>query len=285
MPRVALVTWSGLPELPDDDQLVLEALRARDAKCDAVVWDDASVDFTSYDIVVLRSTWDYHKRFAEFAAWIDRCERDGVKLWNPPRVVRENIHKRYLVELAERGARVVDTALVQAGTPIANVMRERGWDRAVIKPAVSATAFKTFVADATTGAIADDDTLVQPFVAEILTRGEWSLIFLGGAFSHSVLKRPRAGDFRVQNDFGGTAQPIAPSTQLVEDARELLAMIDAPLLYARVDGVERDGRLVLMELELTEPSLFLEADSAARFAEAILSVASASAIISPVQSR
>jgi hypothetical protein len=116
--------------------------------------------------------------------------------------------------------------------------------------------------------------MVQRFINEVLTIGEWSLLFFNNEFSHAVIKLPKVGDFRVQEDFGGSSEAAIPPPQLVEDARHILSLIDEPLLFARVDGVEIDGRLCLMELELIEPFLFLGYDPAAprRLAEAIVSL-------------
>lgn len=240
----ALVTWSGLPELAEDDRLLLAHLDAR-----AVVWDDPAVDWRAFDAVVIRSTWDYHKRIGEFRAWIDRLDASGARLWNPPALLRWNTHKRYLIDLAARGVNVVPTLLTS---------------RVVVKPAVSATAYRTHVLDPF-----EQEMLVQPFIDEVITGGEWSLIFFAGAFSHAVIKRARAGDFRVQSEFGGTSEVATPDASLIEDARNILRTIEEPWLYARVDAVVRDGRLLLMELEMTEPSLFLDEHSAKRFADAI----------------
>jgi hypothetical protein len=134
---------------------------------------------------------------------------------------------------------------------------------------VSASAFRTFVADESF--IAEFEALVQPFVEEVTRKGEWSLIFAAGEFSHAVLKRAKDGDFRVQYEFGGSAVSANPPQALIDDAQAILATIEEPWLYARVDGVERDGRLLLMELEMTEPSLFLARDERApqRFARAL----------------
>lgn len=275
MPRtIALVTWSGLPDLSPGDRLLREALRARGTDVQAVVWDNPAVAWTAFDRIVIRSTWDYHKRVDEFAAWLDAREADGSPFWNPPALVRQNLHKAYLLDLAARGVPIVPTELVRRGASrsLAKIRAARGWTRVVVKPAVGATAFRTAVdLDDTAFAalIAESDVLVQPFVEQIVGDGEWSLIFLGGAFSHAVLKRPRTGDFRVQNDFGGTAMATPADPSLVAEAARVLAAIESPWLYARVDGVVVNGTFLLMELELTEPSLFLESSEAAvaRFAD------------------
>jgi hypothetical protein len=276
MLKVALVTWSGLPELSPGDRLLHDALVARGATVQAAVWDDPAVAWTSFDRIVIRSTWDYHKRVDAFAAWLDARAADGSPLWNPPALVRRNLHKRYLLDLAARGVPIVPTELVPRGTPrsLDAIRTARGWSRVVVKPAVAATAFRTALDPdpaAFTELLADNDVLVQPFLEEVVRDGEWSLIFLSGRFSHAVLKRPRAGDFRVQNDFGGTAVATVPAPRLVAEAARVVDAIDSPWLYARVDGVIVNGTFLLMELELTEPALFLELsdEAVARFADLI----------------
>ncbi|HEX6088396.1 MAG TPA: hypothetical protein VF266_27945 [Thermoanaerobaculia bacterium] len=245
-PTFALVTWRGLPALAPDDQLLAAALRRRGARVDAVAWDDV-VDWQQYDAIVIRSTWDYHQRVDEFRAWLDRME--GLPLWNPPALLRRNIHKSYLLELQEQGIEIVPTIFMRRGV--------------IVKPAVSATAHQTM--------LLDYDVLIQPFMPEVASHGELSFVFLGGAFSHCVRKRPAAGDFRVQSDFGGTAERISVDASLIAQAERIAATLGEEWLYARVDCIERDGRLLLMELEATEPSLFLDEVAAERFADAITS--------------
>src|SRR5690242_410608 len=177
---IALATWRGLPALAADDRLLRDALVRRGVDARAVVWDDPGVDWRAFDAIVVRSTWDYHKRIDEFRAWLDRME--GLPLWNPPAVLRWNTHKSYLFELQARGIEIVPTLLVPGGSSF------------IVKPAVSATAFRT-ERHAT-----DADVLVQSFVPEIVTDGELSFVFLGQEFSHAVRKRAASGEFRVQSD-------------------------------------------------------------------------------------
>jgi len=177
---------------------------------------------------------------------------------------------------------VVPTAVIDAGAPAAlgEVMDRHGWSDAVVKPAVSATAFETWRVIGTPGS--DDEArfarllsgramMVQPYVAEIESEGELSLVFLGGEYSHAVRKRPLRGDFRVQHEFGGTVELAAPSAGIVAEAAGIVARAPGSCLYARVDGCVVEERLLLMELELIEPALFLgfHLDSAGRFANAI----------------
>lgn len=243
---IALVTWSGLPELAPDDRLLRDALIRRGIDVHAAVWDDSRVDWRTFDAIVVRSTWDYHKRIDEFRAWLDSME--GLPLWNPPALLRWNIHKSYLLDLQARGVNIVPTLLVRDF---------------IVKPAVSATAYRT------ERHTTDHDVLVQPFVPEIVADGELSFVFLGRKFSHAVRKRPGNDDFRVQTEFGGSVEPFAPSADLLAQAEGIAATLGEEWLYARVDCVVRDERLMLMELEATEPSLFLDAESAERFADAL----------------
>lgn len=258
-PRVALVTCARLPDLSPDDHPLRDALRLRGAEVDAVLWDDAAVEWDSYDAAVVRSTWDYHKRTHEFRAWLDARERDGTRLWNPAPLLRANIHKSYLRALSDEGVRTIPTVMLGDSSGVRAVMEQHGWDRAVVKPATSATAFRTHVVTTENVDALEPlhDLLVQPFVDEIVTDGEWSFVFLSGAFSHAVVKRPRPGDFRVQSDWGGSSTLVAASDALISQAASVLQAIHDPWLYARVDGVIRDGTLYLMELEMTEPTLFL----------------------------
>jgi glutathione synthase/RimK-type ligase-like ATP-grasp enzyme len=280
---IAFVTHRGLPGLAADDRLTVEELRRRGARVEAAVWDDPGVDWAAFDRIVLRSCWDYHLRPEAFVAWLDRMERAELPLWNPASVVRGNVDKAYLADLAASGLQVVPTALVESGSAanLARLLEERGWDEAVVKPTVSASAFRTFRTSRAKAAadqpafealLADSGALVQPFLAEVQSGGEWSFVFLGEEYSHAVRKRPRAGDFRVQTEHGGSAEGEVPRWELVVQARAVAERIPKPWLYARVDAVEVDGSLVLMELELTEPSLFLDRHPAApeRFASAIL---------------
>jgi glutathione synthase/RimK-type ligase-like ATP-grasp enzyme len=280
---IAFVTHAGLPGLSMDDRLAAEELRRRGAEVEPAVWDDPGVRWSRYDRVVIRSCWDYHRRVDEFLAWLDRMETEEIPLWNSADVMRGNVDKAYLGEFAAAGVPVVPTAFLDRGAPVdlAGLLGERGWTDAVIKPSVSASAFRTLrvrhdeaaAAQAEVeGMLASSRVLIQPFLCEIQTQGEWSLMFLGGAYSHAVLKRPGAGDFRVQTELGGSATPERPSSALIKQARVVVETIPGPWLYARVDGVELGGAFALMELELIEPSLFLAADREApgRFAAAIL---------------
>lgn len=281
--RIAFATHGGLPGLSDDDRLAVAELGRLGAGVEAAVWDDPGVCWARYDRVVIRSCWDYHLRPGAFLDWLGRLERDGVSLWNPAPVIRANVDKGYLVDLAAAGVPVVPTVRLERGegADLAGLLSERGWEEAVVKPSVSASAFRTRRVRYEDAAAVQAEleemlkasgVLVQRFLPEIQTRGEWSFIFLGGEYSHAVLKRPKTGDFRVQEELGGSSFLERPAPALVGQARAVAATIPIPWLYARVDGVEIEGVFTLMELELIEPLLFLgwHPQAPARLAEAIL---------------
>lgn len=293
--RIVLVTFAGKPALTADDEALRDALERLRAMVDVRPWD-GDADWESYDRIVLRSCWNFHHRPTEFLAWVsDIRERCPGALRNTPALARWSVDKRYLEELAARGVDIVPTTWVTAhaagGAPsLAAIMdAQHATSGAVVKPAISATAHETWriePGDASAHeerfarllAGAPSGVMVQPFLPEILG-GEWSLIFIGGDYSHAVVKIPASGDFRVQHDFGGTVEAREPSATLIGDAQAALrAAADATgtcapeILYARVDGIERAGRLMLMELELIEPVLFfaLGPRAAVRMADLIV---------------
>jgi glutathione synthase/RimK-type ligase-like ATP-grasp enzyme len=285
--HIALVTYSGLPSLSADDQLLLPSLAARGTRAEAAAWDDPAVAWDSFDALLIRSTWNYHTSPDAFRAWIDRVDSLGVPTWNSPAILRWNASKTYLRDLQQQGVDIVPTFWVERGsaTRLADVLTENRWPAAVVKPAISASAYETWRVDRDR-IRAHDDTrfarlrasgtiMVQPFIPELARDGEWSLMFIGGEYSHAVLKRPRAGDFRVQHEHGGSAESRNPSGHALATAQRILAHAPGEWLYARVDGVEIGGKFVLVELEMLEPSMFLaaKADAPDRFADAIRSFA------------
>lgn len=294
--RIALITYSGVPAITADDRLLRDALVARGAEVEARPWD-AKAEWTSYHRIVLRSCWNFHHQPAEFRGWVDKVKaRHDGSLMNGPALVHWSVDKRYLKDLEARGVAIVPTAWVsmenrESPPDLAALIAERGWsDGVVVKPAISATAHETWRVAPNEGSAHQarfealvtgrpSGVMVQPYLPEI-EDGEWSLIFLGGEFSHAVKKIPAAGEFRVQHDFGGSIERRTPDVALIDDARAVLSAAAeatntaiAEILYARVDGVMRTGHLLLMELELIEPVLFFAQapGAAARMAELIVS--------------
>jgi aromatic-L-amino-acid/L-tryptophan decarboxylase len=284
--RIAFATDAEHSELTDDDRLAAEALGRRGIDVVPLVWSEPSTGsqrirpVRGVDAVILRSTWDYHLRLGEFLDWIATLERRGIPLWNPPGTVRRNVDKAYLLRLRERGVPVIPTLHLRRGSraSLADLLEREGWVDAVVKPAVSGGARNTWRTRATAAEeerfaehVAEADLLVQPYIHEVVSEGEWSLLFFDGRYSHAVLKRPRSGEFRVQECLGGSVAPAEPDAALCAQAAAALTAANERTLYARVDGVVREGRFHLNELELVEPTLFVGTcpGSAERFAEAV----------------
>ncbi len=280
MKTIALATSAAHPNLTEDDQSVIAPLQALGIQARPAVWDDLSFPWNDSDAVILRSCWDYHLKLPQFLDWIAALETAGVRVWNTPSIVRWNSNKTYLRDLERKDIPIIPTFWPEASVSLPGKLNELGWNAAVIKPRVSATAHRTCMTsinDVTEGQsllnelVAGPGAMVQKFVENIRTQGEWSLIFFSGRFSHAVIKTPKPGDFRVQHDFGGTERPTIPPRPVLEAASRAVSAVDPIPLYARVDGVEHEGQFLLMELELIEPALFLLSDpsAAGRFAGAI----------------
>lgn len=284
--EIALVTYDARPDVSDDDRLLADALSARGLAVYAVPWSDPAADWSRYDAVVVRSCWDYFLRAREFHDWLDRLQAEGAPVHNDVRILRWNADKSYLANLAAHGVPVIPTHWLDHGRPssLSALRRATGWSELVVKPTVSGGGHRTW--RATPAEEPDDDVrlaemlddgavMVQPLIEEIERDGEWSLVFFAGRYSHAVLKRPRTGDFRVQHEHGGTFESAQPTDAMIAAAVRAIAAVPVgaePPLYARVDGCVVGGELLLMELEVLEPELFLRCarDAAGRLADALL---------------
>ncbi|HEU4461443.1 MAG TPA: hypothetical protein VFR75_02505 [Solirubrobacterales bacterium] len=279
-PRIAIATCAAYPELKGDDELLCEALRRRGCEAESVVWDEVGVEWGEFDLCLVRSTWDYQDKYEEFLAWTKRVEA-ATTLRNPADLIAWNSDKRYLRELAEAGVPSIPTVWVERDTQIglAAELANRGWEEAVIKPVVDLGARNLHrvraseAQQALATVLERQQAMVQPFLSSLETEGELSLIYIEGKFSHAVRKHPAKGDFRVQSIWGGTVESAEPEPQQVEVAERALAQLNKPPLYARIDLVtDPNGNLALIELELTEPNLYLSTDRTAvdRLADATL---------------
>jgi len=282
MPRIALATCLALPDLDEEDAPLIPALRDAGMEGVPVVWNDPDVDWGTYDLIVVRTTWDYPNKIVAFLEWADRVAAIRP-LWNSAAMLRWNTDKRYLGELAERGVPIVPTRWFERGSSadIAALSREEGWETIVLKPIVSAGARRTRLAGPESMAagqaflteqLTQRAMMAQPYVAEVSTTGELSLLYFNGRFSHAVRKIPGAGDFRVQTEHGGRVLSVDPTTAELDAGQRVLDALGEETLYARVDLLPTsDGVQRLLELEVTEPSMFLRWNDAApaRFAAAI----------------
>jgi glutathione synthase/RimK-type ligase-like ATP-grasp enzyme len=277
---VAFVTYERFPDLTDDDRPLLDALATLGVTGRAVRWDTYA-DWAAFDAVVIRSCWDYFARPGDFIHWLEHLERVGAVVWNPVSVLRWNMHKGYLRDLERAGIAIPRTVWLERGESrtLADVMREAQWRECVVKPAVSGAATHTWrvTADDVNAVpfaelLGRSDVLVQELIHEVAVDGEWSVMMIDGNVSHAAIKRPKAGDFRVQTEHGGSAEPAPLSAVVRRAAADVVRLIPGPWLYARVDGVVTSRGFLLMELECIEPHLFfgLHPESRMRFCRALL---------------
>lgn len=276
MSRVAFLTAASMlpghpAPRPDVDEHALQFAPLADG-CDElgielveVIWDDRSLEASSFDAFVIGTTWDYTERPDSFLARLD--DLAAVRpVWNPVDLVRWNLDKRYLADLAARGARIVPTRWVDRvdRTAVEAACDAFDTDRLVAKPSVGAGAWRQarLWRDAPlpgAAAMPPGRALLQPFLESIESHGEFSFLFLDGEFSHAVQKLPRAGDYRSQSVFGASVRVHEPLETELDAARTVLGTLDRAVLYARVDMVrDPSGGLLLMELELVEPFYYPE---------------------------
>ena len=200
MKRIALATCAAWPELTEDDRLLIPALLQLDIEAVPAVWD-GPVDWAGFDKVVVRSCWDYHLRLNEFLDWIEALEESCISVQNLPSLIRWNADKQYLRQLRSAGVTIPPTVWIEDREEISahQILEAQGWISGVVKPTVSASAhnLRRIFKDEPVVHL-KGPAIIQPFIPEIVSSGEWSLVFLGGEFSHAVIKRPTAGDFRVQ---------------------------------------------------------------------------------------
>jgi glutathione synthase/RimK-type ligase-like ATP-grasp enzyme len=275
---IALVTAAVMPKPDPESGLVIDALRDLGLAAEMRVWD-APYDWARAPLVVSRTPWDYFGRPAQFLAWAEAVAA-CTTLVNPLAVLSWNAHKSYLVDLDRRGVPVVPTAVVAhgAGEP-ERAGALRCFEEVVIKPAISGGArgaLRTSAGHEEAAAhvrslSAVGDVLVQPFMSAVQERGESSLIYFDGTFSHAVRKLPAEGDFRVHEHYGGSVVAHEPTAQEFGVASATLAAAPLPTLYARIDLVDSIHGPLVMEAEMIEPELFLPTHpgAAERFAQAI----------------
>jgi len=266
-PRIAIATCAGYADLKVDDGLLREKLATRGMEAASVTWDREGAELAGFDACIVRSTWDYHEKHEKFLAWTRQVEA-AMPLWNDAETIAWNSNKTYLRQLEESGVPIVPTVWVERGErpSLGEVLMEKGWVEAVVKPAVDLGARNLLriragedeEQEALELVLARHDAMVQPFLPSVETEGELSLIYIDGTYSHTVRKRPAPGDFRVQSIWGGTFEPAKPAPEHVEIAERALAQIAPTPLYARVDLVDDlQDHPCLIELELIEPNLYL----------------------------
>jgi len=270
--QIAYITYNGSEKyLPANNfnevEDLLPFLRKKGLNITAEIWDNPGTDWKKYDVALLKTPWDYHQKSGQFKQWLDRIEALGLQLLNDYNTVRWNMDKHYLAAIAQAGLDVIPTIFPQQEWKgeLLPLFEKLQADRLILKPCVSAGSKHTIIlhreeaereAADVLPLLADEGFMVQPFMEEV-QEGEWSFIFFNNTYSHTIVKKPKEGDFRVQQIYGGSITPAAPPQSYIDSAAAYVEQFAKHALYARVDGLMVQGRFMLMELELIEPFLYL----------------------------
>ncbi len=250
-----------------EDQLVLNSLQSRGLITTKKSWSDPVFEWSTTRYALFRTTWDYAERFTEFSDWLMRVAAQ-TRLINSYDLLVWNLDKHYLQDLKFKGVHVVETYFIEFGDQrtLAEIHSALGWTKTVIKPVVSAAAKDTYVLEKETFSqheklfrelIRNESMMLQPFQKSITERGELSLMVIGGEYTHAVLKKAKAGDFRVQDDFGGSVHEYEPTSDEIDLAIAAVKACDPIPIYARVDIIsDNDGKPAVSELELLEPEMW-----------------------------
>lgn len=257
-----------------EDRLMRNALKKKGLRVTRADWADPDFDWTSTSAALFRTTWDYFDRFPEFTRWLNTASTK-TRLINPVELIRWNMDKHYLRDLERKGIAIPPTRIIEKGASMTlrELHADAGWGDAVLKPAVSGGGRHTYRVQQDTleglestfqSLITNESMILQPYYRSIETRGEVALMVIGGRFSHAILKRAKEGDFRVQDDFGGTVHPYTPTLAEIEFAEHVVSVCTPQPLYARVDLMFDDNdRPVVSELELIEPEMWFRFHPAA----------------------
>lgn len=272
MPAIAYITYSGSVKYSaangfNEYSDTLPYLQSKGLKIKQEIWDDPDVNWSIYDTAILKTPWDYHEKFEAFKNWLNRMQAMNIRLLNDYETVRWNMDKHYLKEIQDAGFEVIPSLFLEQGWhgELAPLYEQLHTTTIIIKPCVSGGSKNTIVIDVADAhknyervlaLLQKGDFIVQPLMKEV-QEGECSYIFFNGKYSHSILKKPKAGDFRVQQIYGGTIETLLPSLTEQALAQSYVDTFAKNALYARVDGLMVNGRFMLMELELIEPFLYL----------------------------
>ena len=280
--RCAYLTMDDIGNFVSDADLSFAPMAELGWEVEMVPWR-READWDDYDLVYICTPWDYQNDVAGFLHVLETIERSSATLVNSLELVLWNLEKTYLEELESRGADIVPSLYFDcfdAGR-VGACFDRYGSDRIVVKPVVGANSDHIVVLEQPPRAGLADELrrtyeerpfFVQPFIDSVQSEGEYSLFFFGGEYSHAILKKPKADDFRTQEEHGADILAVEAPAALVETAASVLGMINPQPVYVRADYVRQSGdRFLLMELELIEPSLYFRADpsSASRFARAL----------------
>ena len=280
--KVALLSMDSLKNFYTYDKLLIEPMSKLGWNAKEISWRNESVNWNNFDAVIVRSTWDYQNDSEKFLSVLENINNSSAHLENDLELMKWNMNKKYLFDLETNGVRIVDTIWEKYfnSNNAYDYFNKLNSEEIIIKPNISANADNTFriskenyinhIQDIE-NVFAQRDFMIQPFIQNIVDEGEFSLFFFNGEFSHCVLKKPKENDFRVQEEHGGKFRSVIPTEQQISIAKNIVNKLSVLPLYARADLVRIDDNdFALMELEVIEPSLYLNTDkqSPERFAKA-----------------
>lgn len=291
MNKCAILTMNCLDNFETYDQLIESPLADLGWDVEMVSWRKPNVDWSKYHAVIIRSPWDYQDDAPTFLKVLEAIDSSSAHLENSLAIIRWNIDKQYLQDLQKQDVKIVPTIWQDRlakhkldADDVLSYFEQLNQEQIVLKPRISANADNTFwlnkinineFLEDINSAFSARDFMVQPFVDSVITEGEYSLFYFNGHYSHTILKTPKADDFRVQEEHGGQIKSVIPETQLIEYAdktMQAITTLQQTPFYARVDFVRYQNGFTLMEAELIEPSLYFNMDdeSPTRFAKAFV---------------
>jgi glutathione synthase/RimK-type ligase-like ATP-grasp enzyme len=282
MRRCAFLTTDNLEEFFVYDDLVKPHLRDLGWSVEDVSWHNEEVDYNRFNVVIVRSTWDYQQHPEKFNQVLEVINKSSADLQNSLALMQWNVSKDYLRDLEDKRIPILPTIWLDEfdSAAIVKAFEHFSADEIIIKPWVSANADFTyrltqeaflFEQQSIKQALQGRSIMIQAFEKSIVDKGEFSLFYFGGKYSHTINKMPASGDFRVQEEHGGEMLSIAPGSQMLHLAQNTLEALPEPALYARIDMLETEAGLAIIEVELIEPSLYFNMDEASpkMFAEVI----------------
>lgn len=278
----AFLTTDNLEDFFVYDELVKPHLNALGWSVQDVSWHDSKCDYNAFDCIVVRSTWDYQAEPEQFKQCLSKISRSSCALYNSYDLMIWNLDKRYLKDLSGHGVKILPTVWCERFdlSTIAQSFRELSCEEVVVKPTISANADDTYrIAKSELNDHSEElketfssrPFMVQKFEETILTEGETSLFYFNGKLSHAIRKTPADGDFRVQEEHGGHLKLIVATKEMENFGNSVICALEETPLYARIDILNTNKGLALIEVELIEPSLYFNMDeaSAQRFAKCI----------------
>ncbi len=265
-----------------EDQLVFDAIKKEGLNVERKSWSNPDFDWETTKYIIFRTTWDYFDRYEEFSKWL-KVVSTKTTLLNSANIIHWNIDKHYLIDLKEKGVHICESYFIEKGitTTLAELHKQLGWEKTVLKPCISGSARHTYKLELAVlekheaifqELISNEAMMLQPFQENIITQGEYSFVLINGKYTHAVLKVAKPGDFRVQDDFGGTVHNHNATKEEISFAENAVkACIEKPM-YARVDVIiDNNNKLAISEIELIEPELWFRKhhDAATLLARAI----------------